>query len=127
MEDIAPAREDLMAIGLVPDVPYYPVIGCIEYIMESNSEFHHPEACTEMTRIVADHVNYKLPKLLAYLYQIGRLKLSKVFRTRYFQEQVILLVHKSEFTTNHRKYNNYISLLFATYLQGFLIFVPVTG
>src|SRR3954451_4721467 len=43
------ARQDLVGIGLVPDIPDQGVAGRIEDAVQSDAELDHPQTCPEMT------------------------------------------------------------------------------
>ena len=40
-EAVASSREDLVAIGLMPHVPHYAVVGGVEDIMQGHGQLHH--------------------------------------------------------------------------------------
>ena len=56
-DPVAPAGEYLMGIGLVADVPNYPVIRRIENIMQGNRELDHAQSRAEMTARYGDRVD----------------------------------------------------------------------
>ncbi len=76
-----PAGQDLVRVGLVPDIPDQPVIGRLEHAVQRHRQLHHPQPRPEMPprhRDRIDHLRTKLVRQLAKLIrrkrpQIGRL------------------------------------------------------
>ena len=60
MKNIPSAGKYLVAVCLVPDIPYNLVVRCIENIMKGNSQFNHSQAGSKMARIVTDGINDKI-------------------------------------------------------------------
>src|SRR5659263_259688 len=79
-KNVPPPREDLVGIGLVPDVPDDPVPRAVEHVVEGDREFHHAEARGEVPSRARDVADDRLPqfrgdarKLVArYLLQFRR-------------------------------------------------------
>jgi hypothetical protein len=58
-----------MPVCLVTHIPDKLVIGGIIYIMECNSQFHHPKAGSKMPAVYAYHINDILAQFVANLVQ----------------------------------------------------------
>ena len=63
VKNLAATSEYFVAIGLVSYIPDELVLRSIKNIVKCHGKFHYTQAGTEMTRIIADHVNYELAKL----------------------------------------------------------------
>ena len=47
-DSVAPAGENFMRIGLMPDVPDQPVAGGFENRVQRDGQLHHAQGCPEM-------------------------------------------------------------------------------
>ena len=54
---IAPPCQNLMRIGLVPDIPDQPVMRCVKNRMHRDGQFHHPKRCAKMPAGNGNRVN----------------------------------------------------------------------
>ena len=78
----APSRQYLMSAGLMTHVPYDTVVGGIEYIVQSNGEFHHTQAAGKMAGIVSQFRYDGLSQFIAYLWQFLHWQQSQICRQR---------------------------------------------
>lgn len=90
MKNITPACQDLVAISLVSNIPYDLVEWSIKNMVKGHCEFHHTQACTEMTWIGGNHLYNVLAQLFTELYQLIRFKGFHVSRTLYGFENCIV-------------------------------------
>ena len=72
-----------MPISLMPYIPDYFIIRSIEDIMKCNSQFHHTQTGSEMSRVIAYNIYNELPEFRTNLYKIFGIKLSEIFRSIY--------------------------------------------
>ncbi len=56
---LAASGQDLMWIGLVADIPYQPVIRCVEDIMQGNGQFHYAQVGSKVTTGFGNTLNEK--------------------------------------------------------------------
>ena len=69
-DTVAPAGQDLMRIGLMPDVPDQPVVRRFEDIMERDGEFDHAQTGTEMAAGDGDGIDRLVAQFVGDLRQI---------------------------------------------------------
>ena len=79
-EAVAPARENLVAIGLVAHVPHYAVVGRVKHVMQRHGELYHAKTGGEVARVDRHFLDDVLPQLVAHLGQLLHAKLSQVGR-----------------------------------------------
>lgn len=84
METFATAREYLMGIGLVADIPHDAIFRGIEHIMESHGEFDDAETGAEVSGVLGALVDDELSEFRAELRQLLSRQLSEVGRDIYF-------------------------------------------
>ena len=70
VEDVFTSGEYLVAVCLMSHVPDQLVIRGFVHIMESNGEFHHSQARTEVPRMYGSDVEDKITKLFRQLWQL---------------------------------------------------------
>src|SRR2546421_1532695 len=70
---VAPAGQDFVRIGLVPDVPDEPVAWSIEDVMERDRQLDHAEAGAEMATGHRDRIDRLLAQLVRQLAQLANL------------------------------------------------------
>ena len=63
--------EQLVGIGLVAHVPHHPIAVEIEGLVQSQGEFHHPEARTEMAAAGGNHLKMLVPDLASDGFQFS--------------------------------------------------------
>jgi hypothetical protein len=66
-EVVPSSRDQLVDVGLVPDVPDDPITGAVECTMQGESEFDHSQIGAEMASGASNLVDQKLADLLAEL------------------------------------------------------------
>ena len=79
---VAPAGEDLVRIGLMPDVPDQPVRRGVEHGMQRHRQFDDAEAGTEMTAGHRDRTDGLGAQFVRHLAELMVLQLSEVGRGR---------------------------------------------
>ena len=71
MAKIVPAaREDLMAVSLMPDIPYQLVVRCVEHVMQGNGKLYYTQAGGKMAAMHAHHIDDILPQFVAELIEL---------------------------------------------------------
>ena len=80
MELVAPARQHLVRVGLVPDVPDQPVVGCVEHIVEGDGQLDRAQTCGKMPPAGADAVDQELAQLLRQFSQFCSRQAAQVRR-----------------------------------------------
>ena len=64
---VAATRQNLVPVGLMPNVPDYLVFGRIEDIMLGNSQLHNAQAGTKVAPLFTDDIDDELSQLIANL------------------------------------------------------------
>src|SRR5262249_34688231 len=75
---VAAARQDLVRIGLMTDVPDDLVIGRVEHMVERNRELDHAESRAQMPAGLGDGVDRLGAKLVGELLQLGEAQAFQV-------------------------------------------------
>src|SRR5262249_5332987 len=70
-DTVASAGQDLMRIGLMPDIPDQPVVRRVEHIVQSHGQLDDAEPSAEMTARDRDRVDQLGAQLVGDLAQIG--------------------------------------------------------
>ena len=86
-EPLAPAGEDLVRVGLVPDVPEDLVLGALEQRVQRHRELARAEVGAEVPADLADRVDDVLAHLLGELRELLLGQGLEVLRTVYVLEQ----------------------------------------
>ena len=60
-EGVAASGENFVSVSLMSHIPDDAVIRCIEYIMQSHRELHHPQTGGKMARVAGNFFNNVLP------------------------------------------------------------------
>src|SRR5436305_8068737 len=84
---VAAARQNLVGIGLVADVPDQPVSGRIEHIMNCDGELDDPETSAQMAAGHGNGADGLLSQLIGKLPQLGAWKLAQGRRLGHLVKQ----------------------------------------
>ncbi len=68
---VAPPGEDLVRVGLVPDVPDHPVARRVEHGMQRHRQFHHAEPSPQMPARHRDRVDRLRTQLVGHQPKLG--------------------------------------------------------
>ena len=77
---VAPARQDLVGIGLVPHVPHQTVVGRVEHIVQRHDNLHRAHTRGKVPRVARQLVYHILPQLVAHLWQLVDIQFPQVGR-----------------------------------------------
>ena len=80
VEQFTPSGEDLVPVGLVPNVPNELVVGRIEDVMQRHGELHHTKAGAEVAALYAHHIDDEIAEFLAHLIELRFGDLTEVRR-----------------------------------------------
>ena len=75
---LASAREDLVGIGLVADIPDQPIIRRIEDIVQRDRQLDHAQTRAQMPARDRDGVDHLGPQLVRHLFQVALGQLAKL-------------------------------------------------
>ncbi len=90
LEGLAPSREDLVDVGLVPHIPHGKVLGSVQRVVEGHGQLHHAQAAGEVPAHLGDHFQKVRPKLVAELGQSVLGQGAEVFgAVQSFQKRVV--------------------------------------
>ena len=81
---VSPSGKYLVGIGLVAHIPHQTVVGRIEYIVQSHSQFDSPQTRGQMSRMGGEGVDDIGPQLVGYSLQVAHCQSAQVFRGIYF-------------------------------------------
>ncbi|OPZ43710.1 MAG: hypothetical protein BWY95_02176 [Bacteroidetes bacterium ADurb.BinA104] len=59
-------------------IPYYSVVGSVEYVMKGDCQFNRSKAGTEMPGVTGEFINHHPPQLITYLWELFGSQLLKV-------------------------------------------------
>ena len=76
-DPVSPTRQNFVGIGLVPDVPDQPVLGCIEHIVDSGGKFDHAQSGPQMPAGHADCIDQFQAQFIGKLAELLRFQLPK--------------------------------------------------
>ncbi len=79
-KSLAASGKELVAVGLMSDVPHDAVVGCVENIVKCYGKLHGAHAGCEVAGIDREGVDEEAANLVAYLRQLCRLQASEVGR-----------------------------------------------
>ena len=82
-DSVAPARQDLVGIGLVADVPNEAVLGRVEDVVQRDRELDDAQPGTEMSPGVGHGVDRLLPEFARELFQLVERHIAHVQRELY--------------------------------------------
>ena len=74
---VAPASENLVGIGLVPDIPDQAIRGGVEHIVYRNGQLDHPKPRAQMAARYRDRADGLVAQLVGKLAQLAARKLPK--------------------------------------------------
>ena len=57
MHAVAPPGQHFVRVSLVPDIPYYSIMRCIEDMMQGDSQLDGAEACAQMAASLCNRVD----------------------------------------------------------------------
>ena len=77
---IAPAGQDFVGIGLVPDIPDQSITGCIKDMVQGDRQFDGPESRRQVTAGGGDGFNQELTEFISQLCQFARVQRTQVGR-----------------------------------------------
>ena len=60
-EQVAPTRQNLVSVGLMPHIPHNTVVRRVEHIMQRHRQFHHTQARSQMARVHRQLLNDVTP------------------------------------------------------------------
>ena len=86
VECLSAPSEDLVAIGLMPHVPYDAVLWRIEYVVKGHCEFHNAKAGGEVAGIDRDLVDNVLSQFAAQLWQLVYAQFAEIGWRVYFAQ-----------------------------------------
>ncbi len=86
-DPVAPPGQDLVRIGLVPDVPQHPVARRVEDRVQRHRQLHHAQRRTQVAARRADRVHRLGPQLVRHLAQLVRREVPQVGRHRHAVQQ----------------------------------------
>ena len=118
---VFPAREDLVGIGLVADVPDHPVAGRIEKVVEGDRELDDAEARAQVAACDGDRLDRLLAQFIGDLTQIAFRQLPQVSRCHDLVKKGFRALHGIlSLATNCRKKGptTYLPRIAATGLPG---------
>ena len=80
VETVATTRQNLMRVGLMPDIPHQLILRCIKYIMQRHGQLNRAQRRCQVSRIMTERADNKIPqlvtncrqRLLRQLLQVGR-------------------------------------------------------
>src|SRR5262249_23540498 len=75
---IAPAGENLVWIGLMPNIPDQLVVRGVEHVVQGDGEFHHAESSTEMPTSRCDRVDGLGPQFICNPMQVLFIESTKI-------------------------------------------------
>src|SRR5690606_24917063 len=75
MKNLSAARQNFMAICLMPHIPDQLIVGSVQYIMQCYSQLHYTQTGSEMPAMHTYTVDNKLPQFVANLLQLGFIEL----------------------------------------------------
>jgi hypothetical protein len=75
-----PTPKDFVAVCLMAHVPNQLIVGGVEYVVKSHSEFNYAETGTKMATVHADAVYNELSQFITYLLQLHFVQFAEVFR-----------------------------------------------
>ena len=90
-EQLAAARQYLVAVGLVAHVPHYSVFRRVEHVVQRHRQLHGAQARRQVPRVHRQLVDDVLAQLLAQLRQLLHLQAAQVARQFYPVQQSELL------------------------------------
>ena len=67
---IAPASQNLVRIGLVPDVPDNAIVRRVEHVVKCHGQFHHAQPRTEVATGACDRIQQVMPQLFGESNQV---------------------------------------------------------
>ena len=79
-EAVPPSCQDLMAVGLMADIPYEAVFRRMEDVMACHRDLGRSQAGSEVSRIDSDFLNDVLPQLLAEHRKVVQLQSAQIGR-----------------------------------------------
>ena len=83
LERVAPPGQDLVGVGLVPDVEDELVLGRVEHGVQAHDELHGAQARSQMPRILRAALNHILTDLRAQLLELRGAEFPDIRRTIY--------------------------------------------
>ena len=83
VESLASSRQNLVAVGLVSDVPHDLVFGGVEDVMQCHSELHHAQAGPKMAALFGHDIHNELAQLIADLLQFLGLEFGPEVRRKF--------------------------------------------
>ena len=67
---IAPASQNLVWIGLVPDVPDNAIVRRVEHVVKCHGQLHYAQPCTEVATGACDRIQEVMPQLVGESNQV---------------------------------------------------------
>ena len=86
---LAPAREDLVRVGLVADVPHQAIVGRVEHVVQRDGQLDGAEVRTEVPARLRDRLEQVAAQLDGQLLQLGAIEAPQVSRRRHALEQFV--------------------------------------
>ena len=77
---ITATGEDLVAVGLVTDIPYQAVVRRVEHVMQCDGEFNRAEIRRQMAAGLADRLHQIVAQFLGHARQLAALKQTQFGR-----------------------------------------------
>src|SRR5690606_16066383 len=77
---ITPAGEYFVWIGLMPDVPNQPIVGCIEDPMQGDGQLNRTKIGREVTTGARHRLQYELPQLMGDLFELATIQPTQIRR-----------------------------------------------
>ena len=89
---LAPARQDLVAVGLVAHVPHDAVVGRIEDVVQRHGQLYHAQARSQVARVHRQLLHDVLSQFVAQFGQLLHAQFSEVGRQLYLVQKFKLLL-----------------------------------
>ena len=83
VETLASPRQNLVAVGLVSDVPNDLVFGGVEDVVQGHGQLHNAKAGAEVTSLFRHHIHDELAQLVADLLQFLGLEFGPQVRRKF--------------------------------------------
>ena len=80
---LSAARKYLMPIGLMPNVPYNPVVRRVKNVVNSHRKFHYSKAGSKVSGVYGDLFYNVFPQFFAHLRQLFNAQFAQVGRAIY--------------------------------------------
>ena len=77
-EQLAPTGQYLVAVGLVPHIPYDAVVRGVQHIVQGHGQLHHAQARRQVAGVHRQLLHDGLPQLIAHLRQLVYCQPSQV-------------------------------------------------